>query len=139
MISGRCVFSGRPGVIPMMMVNTAVPSDESLRVFLLARARAASDGRLILDVAVGLLVALALLIWHPRPWLAPFAMGSTLAAFGAWGLADRELAERAETAGPRGARALRMLRAVFAVAGGLAAVVACFALLALALGTSWKS
>ena len=123
----------------MMMVNTAYPPDEGLSAFLTARARDASDGRLILDVAVGLLVALALLIWHPRAWLAPFAMGTTLAAFGAWGLADRELAERAETSGPHGARALRILRVVFAVAGGLAAVVACFALLTLALGTSWKS
>ena len=119
------------------MVNSAVSPSESLASLLAGRARAASDGRLILDVAVGLLVALALAIWHPRVWLVPFNVAIVLAAFGAWGLADREMAERGAADGVV-ARALRVLRAVSAVVGAGSAAMACFTLLGLALGT-WIS
>ena len=120
------------------MVDTAFSPDESLRSILAERARAASDGRLILDVAAGLLVVLALAIWHPRVWVAPLSMGVTLAAYGAWGLVDREIAERAAVADSRLARVLRILRGFAAIAGVLAAVVACFAILKIGLG-EWKS
>ncbi|MFI5233903.1 MAG: hypothetical protein ACHQSE_15520 [Gemmatimonadales bacterium] len=121
-----------------MMVNTAVSPNESLAAVLSSRARAASDGRLILDIAVGLLVALAVTIWHPRGWIVPLNIGIAFAAFGAWGLADRELAERVGDPGDRLVRGLRVLRVLAAVVGGLAATVACFALLGLALG-NWIS
>lgn len=120
------------------MADTAPAPDEGLAGVLAARARGASDGRLILDVAVGLLVALALAIWHPRVWVAPFGMGMALAAFGAWGLADREIAERTGAADSRAVRGFRALRIFAVVAGALAATVACFALLGIALGT-WIS
>lgn len=120
------------------MVNSAFSSDESLRSVLAERARAASDGRLILDVAAGLLVVLALAIWHPRAWVIPLSMGVTLAAYGAWGLVDREIAERAAAGNGRFVRALRILRGVALVVGVLAAVVACFAVLGIGLG-EWKS
>ncbi len=120
------------------MVNSAFSPNESLRSVLAERARAASDTRLILDVAAGLLVILAIAIWHPRIWVAPLCMGATLAAYGAWGLADREIAERAAAADGRFARSLRILRGFAVVAGVLAAVVACFAILKIGLG-EWKS
>ncbi|MGH7653735.1 MAG: hypothetical protein ACREN6_03640 [Gemmatimonadaceae bacterium] len=120
------------------MVNSALSPNESLAAVLVARARAASDGRLILDVAVGLLVALALAIWHPRVWIAPFSAAIVLAAFGAWGLTDRELTERSDGAGGRFVRTLRVLRAISAVVGLGSAAVACFAFFGLALGT-WIS
>jgi len=120
------------------MVNSAFSPNESLRAVLAERARAASDTRLILDVAAGLLVVLALAIWHPRVWVAPLGMGVTLAAYGTWGLVDREMAERAALADGRLVRALRVLRGFALVAGVLAAVVACFAILKIGLG-EWKS
>ena len=121
-----------------MMVDTAAPSDEGLAGVLAARARAASDGRLILDVAAGLLVALAIVIWHPRAWVVPCSIGITLAAFGAWGLADRELAERAAVADGRLVRTLRVLRGFAVLAGVVAAGVACFSILGIGLG-NWIS
>ena len=120
-----------------MVDSTAYP-DEGLAGVLAARARAASDGRLILDIAIGLLIALAVAIWHPRAWVVLFSIGLTLAAFGAWGLSDREMTERAAVDDDRVAPALRILRGFAAIAGILAATIACFALLGIALGT-WIS
>jgi hypothetical protein len=121
-----------------MMADSIPSPDEGLAGVLAARARAASDGRLILDVAVGLLVVLALAIWHPHGWIVPLNMGLTLAAFGAWGIADREITERALSGSRRFLRAFRALRGFAVVAGVLSATVACFALLGVALG-EWKS
>lgn len=121
-----------------MMVDTAAPPDEGLAGVLAARARAASDGRLILDVAAGLLVALAIVIWHPRAWVVPCSIGLTLAAYGAWGLADREIAERTNGADSRLVRALRVLRGVAVVVGVVGAGVACFSILGIGLG-NWIS
>jgi hypothetical protein len=120
------------------MVNSAFSPNESLRSILAERARAASDTRLILDVAAGLLVVLAIAIWHPRSWVVPLSMGSTLAAYGAWGLIDREIAERVAGADDRLLRALRVLRGFAVVAGVASACVACFAILGIGLG-EWKS
>jgi hypothetical protein len=118
------------------MVDSPVAHDEGFAAVLAGRARAASDGRLILDVAVGLLVVLATAIWHPRAWIIPLSIGSTLAAYGAWGLIDREIAER--SAGGGFVRALGILRGLVVVAGVLSAGVACFAILGFGLG-KWKS
>lgn len=120
------------------VVNDALSSSESLVGLLVARARAASDGRLILDVAAGLLAALALAIWHPHLWLVPFNVAIVFAAFGAWGLTDRELSERAGVAAGNAVRVLRVLRALSAVVGAGSAIVACVALFGHVLGT-WIS
>jgi hypothetical protein len=120
------------------MVNTAFSPDESLRSVLAERARAASDGRLIFDVAAGLLVVLAIGIWRPHAWIVPLNLGIALAAYGAWGLADREIAERAAAADLRLVRALRLFQGVTLVAGVLSAAVACFGILGIGLG-KWKS
>jgi len=45
------------------MMNPALRPDASLVEFLMARARAASDGRLVLDALGGLLLALAIAVW----------------------------------------------------------------------------
>jgi hypothetical protein len=120
------------------MVNTAPPPDEGLAGVLTSRARAASDLRLILDVAVGLLVALAAAIWHPRAWIVPVSIGLVLAAFGGWGIADRELAERVGETGGRSLGGLRFARGLAVIVGALGTIVACFAVLGLALG-NWIS
>lgn len=119
------------------MRDTARP-DATLPQMLATRARAASDGRLALDAAGGLLVAGAALVWRPAGWF--FIAGAALcfAAFGIWGIADRELAERSSGSGSILPRALAVLRILAAAVGGLAAVALLGALLAVALGT-WIS
>jgi len=121
-----------------ILVNTATRPDAGLAEVLIARARAASDGRLVGDVVVGMFVAIGFAVWHPSLWLIPFGAAATLAAFGAWGIADRELAERSKQAPTRAVAALEALRAISAIAGGVGALLAFFGGLAMALGT-WIS
>jgi hypothetical protein len=120
------------------MMNPALRPDASLAEFLAARARAASDGRLVIDVMAGCCAALGVGLWHPAGWLVLLGASLGLAAFGAWGIADRELRERANASSAVGVRVLAVVRAAAAVAGAVAAVGAMFALLGIALGT-WIS
>jgi hypothetical protein len=77
-------------------------------------------------------------IWHPRAWIVPVSMGLVLAAFGGWGIADRELAERSGETRGRSLGGLRLVRGLAVLVGALGTIVACFAVLGLALGT-WIS
>jgi hypothetical protein len=120
-----------------MIANEPMSSAPSLTAALAARARAASDGRLALDVGGGLVAALVIGIWRPSAWPIGVSAAIGLAAFGAWGIAEREIQERASdvAAGRRLVLALRVLQGISITAGILAAAVAGFALLAFALGT----
>ena len=109
--------------------------DASLADVLAWRARHATDARLVLDVCVGLAVALGFTAWRPQGWIVLGSIGLALAAFGAWGITDRELGER--SAGP-GSAALTAARAAAAIVGVLAALLAAFRILATTLGT-WIS
>jgi hypothetical protein len=117
-----------------MMRNGALAPDASLPDVLAARARAASDGRLVIDVIGGVCIAVGVAVWHPSAWLIPFCVAVCLAAFGAWGIADREITERAEVAGSRMVRVLHVLQLLTVAAGALAAAAACYAVLAVTLG-----
>lgn len=111
---------------------------DSLPQFLAQRARSASDGRLAFDAAGGLVVIAAAVVVPSPGNLVVAAVGSSLFAFGLWGITDRELGERRETIGPLASTLLVTVRA-FAVAlgviGGLGLI---FGGLAVALGT-WIS
>jgi hypothetical protein len=76
------------------MIDTIPPPDASLPQFLVARARHASDGRLALDVIVGVAGAVGANYWHGPGWLLAASAATCLMSFGAWGIADRELGER---------------------------------------------
>ena len=120
-------------------MNPALRPDATLAEFLVARARGASDGRLVADVLLGAATALGFAVWRPTGWLSIGGAALALAAFGLWGIVDREVGDRAAAAGSR--RALRLLqvaRAGVAIAGSCSAAVAVFAALAVALGT-WIS
>ena len=116
------------------MVDTVVRPDAGLTELLTLRARTASRRRLTLDVVLGLAVALAMALWRPVAWPAPFSAALCFAAFGAWAAADRRLAAlaaraRAELAlrPPAGPQALwRTVRGLAAVVGVSAAVVLVF-------------
>jgi hypothetical protein len=120
------------------MMNPTLHPDASLAEFLVARARSASDGRLVLDVVAGALVALGLGIWRPTGWISLVAAALCLVAFGFWGISDRELRERARLSPPAIILVLRAVRAMATLLGALAALTALFAILGVALGT-WIS
>ncbi|HVT39128.1 MAG TPA: hypothetical protein VHE78_08780 [Gemmatimonadaceae bacterium] len=109
---------------------------ENLFEFLSRRARRASDGRLVLDVALGSAVSAALLIRRPPGWRLWLSVAVVVAAFGAWGMADRELGERPHPG--TGSLLLRGGRALAGVVGWLAFIAFVFGAIRLALGT-WIS
>ncbi|HEX6533009.1 MAG TPA: hypothetical protein VF041_00345 [Gemmatimonadaceae bacterium] len=102
--------------------------EHSLGVVLAARARRASDGRLAIDAAAGVVAIVAALIWRPPGWGLVAALAGCFLAFGAWGIADRSLVARGGDAGA--ARLLGAVRAAAVVLGALSGV----ALLVIALG-----
>ena len=91
---------------------------ESLGELLAARARRATDGRLALDVAVGLLTLAGAIAWRPPGWLAITCVALGLFAFGTWGITDRERAEHA--VGSRAAQACRLVQAGAVLLGAIA-------------------
>ena len=119
-------------------MSATLRSDANLPDALVARARAASDGRLALDAAGGLFVALGIAAWHPRMWLIPFSAAICFAAYGAWGIADRELRERADVASLLVTRTLRVTCVIAAAIGAIGTATALFAVLAIVLG-NWIS
>ena len=120
------------------MVNSALRPDVGLPELLASRARSASDMRLVLDVAGGLLAVGIALVFRPTAWFLVLSAALCFAAFGCWGIADRELGERTSGAAGMPARALMAMRALAAVVGTLAAVSLLFGLLVVTLGT-WIS
>jgi len=126
----------RPGHEPQFGPSGA---PETLVEFLKSRARRASDGRLAVDVSAGVLVAAAAMIWRPTGFVVVLSAAVTLAAFGGWGIADREVAERAVSGGTAfGGQAFRALRAAAAIAGAIAFIALVLSALMFGLGSSWK-
>ena len=121
-----------------MVGNTALPPDASLRDVLVARARASSDARLVVDVAGGLLVLVVVAAWHPRGWLLASCAALCFAAFGAWGISDRELSTPDGPARRWQILVFRAIRVAAVVLGVLAAAALVLQLFGLALGT-WIS
>lgn len=119
-----------------MTADTPSDAAPSLTALLVARARGASDTRLVLDAALGLVAIAALAVWRPPVWPLGIAAAACFTSFGLWGIADRTLGELPAEA-PR-ARAIRVLRAGAAVLGAAAGVALGLGLLGLALGT-WIS
>jgi hypothetical protein len=108
----------------------------TLPALLARRARRASDGRLTLDAAGGLIAAALLLELRPPAWPPMVSAALCFLAFGVWGISDRALRESEH--GGTSRRAWQTLRAV-AVALGIASSVALVATaMAIMLGT-WIS
>lgn len=112
------------------------PHDLTLPALLARRARGASDGRLALDAAFGLIAGALVLVLRPPAWPVLVSAAACFVAFGVWGISDRAVRESA--VGTRGLPALRALRAgavALGVAGALALAATAMALM---LGT-WIS
>lgn len=107
------------------MIDTIPPPDASLPQFLAARARHASDARLAADLIGGLTAAVGTVYWHGPGWYVATSIAICFLAFGAWGIADRELGERAPGDRRTVVRLLAAVRIVAVVVGaGAVAVVA---------------
>ena len=115
------------------MSQSRANAEPSLTEFLSTRARRASDGRLALDVACGLVVALAAAIWQGPGWRLITPAAVCFLAYGAWGIADRELLERIG-ATPRRLTVLRAARLAAAITGIVAAIALVLIAMAVALG-----
>jgi hypothetical protein len=107
----------------------------TLATVLVRRARSASDGRLVVDAAGGLIVAVVVLVLHPPGWPVIASAAMCFLAFGVWGITDRTIREG--DAGARG-RALQALRTAAVVLGVFAGVALAVTTMALMLGT-WIS
>ena len=119
------------------MVETQANEQElTLPALLARRARAASDGRLALDAAGGLIAGALVLMLRPPAWPLILSAAACFLAFGAWGISDR--AVREGTVGAHGLRALRALRAGAVALGVLGSVALGATAMALMLGT-WIS
>lgn len=106
--------------------------ERTLGALLAARARATSDGRLVLDAAAGVMVSVTAALWRPAAWPLLLAAAGCFLAFGTWGIADRSLAGREHAT--RAARLLRITKGAAAVLGAIAAVVLLVGALGLGLG-----
>ncbi|MGK2934693.1 MAG: hypothetical protein ACSLFE_05550 [Gemmatimonadaceae bacterium] len=111
---------------------------DSLPRFLAQRARSASDGRLAIDAAAGLIVVAAAVVVASPVNVILAALGACFLAFGLWGITDREIGERRGTIGPIGGALLVAARAVAAAIGVIGGLGLVFGGLAVALGT-WIS
>ena len=109
------------------MVHETLGPDTTLPEMLAARARAASTRRLTADVVGGLLVAAASMFWRPSWWPLSVSAALCFAAFGVWGIADREA--RADPTA-----ATRALCAVAAVVGTLSAIALVLGVVGFAVG-----
>jgi hypothetical protein len=117
----------------MVAVDLDRNAEASLTDFLARRARRSSDARLIVDAVIGFIVALASLLAHGPAWDLFSAAGICFLSFGAWGIADREMAERdPET---RVVRWLRFGRIASAVVGFVAAAALFIGVLGVVIGT----
>ena len=118
------------------MTSTSHSSDDLFGA-LADRARATSDGRLVLSVIGGLAATLGMSVWRPFGWLVIGSLSLCAASFGAWGITDRELAERRATS-TASLVVLRFVRAGSVVVGSCAVLLAALVMLGGALGT-WIS
>ncbi len=116
------------------MIDSIPRPDASLPEFLAARARHASDSRLVLDAVGGFTLAASAVLWGGPGWIILTAAGACFFGFGCWGIADRELGERAGTGPEYARRLLEMACLVSCVIGAVACVALLLSLLGLALG-----
>lgn len=117
-------------------MHTSPRVDASLPELLTQRARGASDMRLALDAGAGALVAIAAGIWRGPAWMLIMCAALCFAAFGAWGIADRELRDPSIPSNAAVGMALRSVRALAVIVGVLAALTLMFGTLAIGL-TGW--
>lgn len=116
-----------------MFAKSAQRPEATLPELLVERARNASDRRLALDVGLGTVAVVVLVWWRPAGWLLLGSFALAFVAFGAWGIADRELTERGSTPGPL-TTLLRGVQLVSVAIGIAAALIVTMHALSILLG-----
>ena len=106
----------------MKEANREVLDRGTLPDLLAQRARSASDKRLVVDAAVGLVGMATIAVLRPPLWVPLASLAFCLGAFGIWGILDRETLDASSHSGGR-RRFLTGARAFAAALGGLAAAV----------------
>jgi len=105
----------------MKEANREVLDRGTLPDLLVERARNASDKRLVLDAAVGLVGATSVAVLRPPLWIPLASLAFCLGAFGIWGILDRETADASRSRS--GTRFILGARAIAAALGGMAAAI----------------
>ena len=105
----------------MKEANREVLDRGTLPELLVQRARNASDKRLVVDAAVGLVGAASVAVLRPPLWIPLASLAFCLGAFGVWGILDRETADSSN--GEQNSRLLLGARAITATLGGAAAAI----------------
>ena len=103
-----------------MVETPANGQPATLATVLVRRARSASDGRLVLDAAGGLIVAAVVLVLRPPAWPAIVSAAMCFLAFGVWGITDRTIREGDAGTQARALHALRTAAVALGILGGLA-------------------
>jgi hypothetical protein len=95
---------------------------------------------LVFDVVVGLALVVVAAVLRPSAWLTVLGIGACVAAFGCWGVLDREVGERKATKGLSQLLSIAIVtaRSLAAVIGILATLITIFSVLGPVLGT-WIS
>jgi hypothetical protein len=117
-----------------MVTNAPLSYDVSLPAALAARARAASNRRLTLDLVAGLLAVSGLTMWRPFAWQIGAGAAVGLISFAVWGIAERAIETRGRTR-PRVVTALRLAQAISIFTAAISGLVAGFVALGIGLGT----
>ncbi len=120
----------------MVASEKNVHSELALFGFLRERARAATETRLALDIAVGSVAYVVARTLHPAWWLLLASAGIALFSFGMWAFVDRVLQQRRTSRGIT--LTLEAARFILAGLGFLAALGAGFILWTMLMGT-WIS
>lgn len=116
------------------MVAAELPANASLAEVLSARARRTPRDRLVLDIAGGILVAVAAAWARPSGWLVLAAAASCFAAYGIWAVAELRLLPRPWPELEPNERLWRAVQGGAAIVGLGAFVLLLFAALGIALG-----
>jgi len=120
------------------MVLSSIGASESITEALIQRARTRSDPRLSADLIGGTFVATAAAVWRPSGWFVIASAGLCLAAFGAWGFADRLLNDARQRTSGGFLSFLLVFRTIAVTVGIVSALLLLFGAADLAMGT-WIS
>lgn len=105
----------------MKEANRDVLDRGTLPDLLAHRARNASDRRLVIDAAVGLVGAVSVAVLRPPLWIPLASLAFCLGAFGLWGILDREAADASHNG--RQQQLLSAARVITAAVGGIAGAI----------------
>lgn len=111
-------------VKPVTEGNDTRQIEETIGVVLARRARAASDGALVGSVVLAMVVGITAVTWRVGSWIPTVCAATAVAAFGLWGIAERQLTDPLLRPSAHRDRFLRALKLLLVVVGGAGVAVA---------------